>query len=310
MPDTDTCMIKRELLLRIEEKMALLHSMRPLPADVIRNLREELIVMHTYHSNAIEGNTLTLSETQLIVQRGLTIGGKSLQEHLEATNNAKAFELIETLAKDKAEINHVTIQSVHEVVTKSILEESGKYRMKNVRISSAIHTPPDWTKIVNQIDRLLSDVRNSKLHPIETAACFHHRFVEIHPFVDGNGRVARLLTNLYLFCHEYPAIVLKKEDRITYYHCLKAADSGDLTPLTNFIAKAVDESLTRSLSVYGGYDDLLPLGVLAKNTPYSQEYLSLRARQGVLDAMKIGKRWHTSRRALDTYLELHGKRNP
>lgn len=309
MPDTDTPLIPAELLVRIEEKMERLNAMRPLSADVIGKLNEELMLMHTYHSNAIEGNTLTLSETQLIVTEGLTIGGKSLQEHLEATNNAKAFGLIETLAKNKTQIDHVAIQRIHEVVTKAILEDSGKYRRKNVRIAGAIKTPPDWAKIVKLIDQLVFDVQNSKLHPIETAAFLHHRFVEIHPFIDGNGRVARLLTNLYLIGRNYPVIVLKKEDRKKYYQYLQSADSGNLSPFSNFIAKAVDESLTVYLSVYGGYDELIPLGVIAQNTPYSQEYLSLRARQGVLDAVKIKKTWHTSRRALDKYLALHGKQD-
>jgi len=100
---------------------------------------------------------------------------------------------------------------------------------------------------------------------------------------------------------------VKKEDRKKYYQCLQSADSGNISPFSNLIAKAVDESLTVYLSVYGGYDELIPLGVIAQNTLYSQEYLSLRARQGVLDAVKVKKTWHTSRRALEKYLTLHGK---
>lgn len=138
MPDTDTKLIKPELLLRIEEKMTRLNSMRPLQADVVQKLNEEIMLMHTYHSNAIEGNTLTLSETKLVLREGLTIGGKSLQEHLEATNNAKAFGLMEEPAKNKPEINHVTIQLIYDVVTKGIIKNSGKYRSKNVRISVAM----------------------------------------------------------------------------------------------------------------------------------------------------------------------------
>ena len=309
MSDTDTCLIKPELLLRIEEKMTRLNSMRPLSADVVEKLNEEIMLMHTYHSNAIEGNTLTLSETKLILNEGLTIGGKSLREHLEATNNAKAFGLMEELAENKAEIDHVTIQLIHDVVTKGIIESSGKYRRKNVRISGAMKTPPDWSKIVKLTDRLISDVKNSKMHPIETAAFLHHRFAEIHPFIDGNGRVARLLTNLYLIRENYPVIVLKKEERKKYYKYLKAADSGDLSHFLNFIARAVDESLSLYLSVSGGDDELVPLGIISDNTPYSQEYLSLRARQGVLDAVKIGKRWYTSGRAVRDYISSHGKRD-
>ena len=191
-------------------------------------------------------------------------------------------------------------------VTAGILEESGKYRSKNVRITGAVKTPPDWSKIVKLMDELIEKLSGSKTHPVETAAYLHHRFVHIHPFIDGNGRVARLLTNLYLIALGYPAIVLKTEARGKYYKFLRAADAGNLGTFANFIAKAVDESLTMYLSIYGGIDELLPLKELAKGTPYSQEYLSLRARQGILDAVKTGKSWYSSKRAVEEYLSEHG----
>ena len=306
MSDTDSSFIQERLLNRIEEKMRRLNVLRPLPSDAVKRLHDEIRLLHTYHSNAIEGNTLTLSETKLVLDEGTTIGGKSLREHLEATNNAKAFDLIEDIAKKKKPIDHVTIQQIHGVVTAGILEESGKYRSTNVRITGAVKTPPDWSKIVKLMDGLIENISESKTHQIETAAYLHHRFVEIHPFIDGNGRVARLLTNLYLITLGYPPIVLKTEERGKYYKFLRAADAGNLSTFANFIAKAVDESLTMYLSIYGGIDELLPLKELAKGTPYSQEYLSLRARQGILDAVKTGKAWYSSKRALGEYLSEHG----
>ena len=309
MHDTDTSLIQKKILARVDEKMNRLNSMRPLPADAIGRLHEEMKLMHTYHSNAIEGNTLTFSETKIVLEEGLTIGGKTLQEHLEATNNAKAFDLIEDLAEKRKPIDHVTIQQIHEVVTKSLLDDAGRYRTKNVRITGAVKTPPDWSKIVKLIDELIKNVVESKTHPIETAAFLHHRFVEIHPFTDGNGRVARLLTNLYLISRNYPLIVLKKEDRNKYYKYLRSADSGNLSPFANFITKAVDESLTLYLSIFGGPDELIPLRELAPETPYSQDYLSLRARQGILDAVKIGNKWHTSRHSIEQYLSEHGEKS-
>ncbi|MBN1133646.1 MAG: Fic family protein [Methanosarcinaceae archaeon] len=308
MYDTDTSLIQEEFLLHVDDKMNRLNSMRPLPADAIGRLHEEMKLMHTYHSNAIEGNTLTLAETKIVLEEGLTIGGKSLQEHLEATNNAKAFDLIEDLAEKRTPVDHVTIQQIHEIVTKGILEDAGNYRTKNVRITGAVKTPPDWSKIVKLMDELIKNLVESKRHPIETAAFLHHRFVEIHPFTDGNGRVARLLTNLYLISRNYPLIVLKKEDRNKYYKYLRAADSGNLGPFANFVTKAVDESLTLYLSIFGGPDELIPLRELAPETPYSQDYLSLRARQGLLDAVKIGNKWHTSRRSIEQYLSEHGEK--
>ena len=306
MSDTDSELIHRKLLTRIEDKMRRLNSLRPLSADAVKRLHDEMRLLHTYHSNAIEGNTLTLSETKLVLEEGTTIGGKSLREHLEATNNAKAFDLIENIAKKKKTIDHVTIQQIHEVVTAGILEEAGKYRSTNVRITGAVKTPPDWSKIVKLMDGLTEKLLESRTHPIEIAAYLHHGFVEIHPFIDGNGRVARLLTNLYLTALGYPPIVLKTEERGKYYRFLRAADAGNLRTFANFIAKAVDESLTMYLSIYGGIDELLPLKELAKGTPYSQEYLSLRARQGILDAVKTGKSWYSSKRAVEEYISEHG----
>ena len=155
------------------------------------------------------------------------------------------------------------------------------------------------------MDSLFTKVTKMKKHHVIVASYLHHRFVEIHPFTDGNGRMARLLTNLFLMKFGYPPIVLKKEDSKKYYSYLAKADQGNLGPLTNFIGKAVDESLTIYLAMEGGKDELLPLKVLAKNSPYSQEYLSLRARQGILDAVKIVNVWHSTPGVLDEYIEKH-----
>jgi len=140
------------------------------------------------------------------------------------------------------------------------------------------------------------------MHPVETVAFLHHGFVEIHPFTDGNGRVARLLANLYLIANGYPPVVIRTEDRGKYYKCLRSGDAGDLMPFAGFIAKSVDESLTLYLSIIGGADELVPLKELARWVPYSQEYLSLLARRGVLDAVKIGRVWHSSRQAVERYV--------
>ncbi|MDW7776430.1 MAG: Fic family protein [Methanosarcinales archaeon] len=302
MPDTDTCVIHEKLLSRILEKKNKLDSIRPLPGDSLKKLNEEMRLLHTYHSNAIEGNTLTLSETKLVLEEGITVGGKSLREHLETTNNAKAFDYIEKIVGKKKKIDHITIQKIHEIVNAGILEEAGRYRTKNVRITGAKKTPPDWSKVVQLMDVLIENIEKSEKNPIETSAFLHHRFVEIHPFIDGNGRVARLLTNLYLIGLGYSPIVIKTEDRTKYYRYLKAADSGNPGPFANFIAKAIDESFTLLLSIFGEEEELIPLKELAHETPYSQEYLSLRARQGALDAVKLGKKWFSSKRAVKEYI--------
>ncbi|MEA1957192.1 MAG: Fic family protein [Euryarchaeota archaeon] len=312
MSDTDT-LIRSDLLEKIQRKKEHLDAHSPLPESAVRKLRDELRLLHTYHSNAIEGNTLTLQETKLVLEEGITIGGKSVREHLEATNLAEAYDLIEAIAKEKREIDHTTIQRIHEVVVRGIKVDAGKYRVNNVRITGATKTPPDFSKVTRMIDDLIVFLnlqdKEKKEHPVKTAAFMHHKLVEIHPFTDGNGRVARLLTNLFLVKEGYPPIVLRKEERGKYYRFLRLADGGNLKPFANFIAKSVDESLTLYLAIFGGADELISLAELAKvkECPYSQEYLGLRARQGFLDAVKIGRKWFSTKRALIDYIREHAK---
>jgi len=161
-------------------------------------------VLHTCHSNAIEGNTLTLSETKRVLSTGITIGGKTLREHLETTNNAQGYDLIVRLAREQAPITHITIQQVHEVVTRGILLYAGCYRTHNVRITGAVRSPPDGKKIIPEMDRLIQEIAQHDRPVIEMTAYLHHRFVLIHPFTDGNGRVARLSGNLYLIRNGFP----------------------------------------------------------------------------------------------------------
>lgn len=297
---TDTDIINRQLLQRIEAKKKRLDTQRPLPKDALKRLQDDMRLQHTYHSNAIEGNTLTLSETKLVIEEGIATGGKPLKDYLEVKNTATAYERLEELAHGKG-IIHETVQRIHEMLTRGILEDAGRYRTKNVRITGAVKTPPGYQKLGQLMDDLLKIIDKATTHPVETSALLHHRFVEIHPFIDGNGRTARLLQNLYLMSHGYPPINLRKEDQMKYYKHLRTADKGNLGPFANFIAKAVDESLIHYLSIFGGEDELMPLKELSKTSPYSQEYLSLRARQGKLAAVKIDKVWHASKRALKEY---------
>jgi len=304
MPDTDI-FINKKLFERLDRKKERLDAKRPLPEDALRKLREEMKLVHTYHSNAIEGNTLSLRETEIVIKEGITIGGRSLAEHLEATGNAQAFDRVEELAQSPSTIDHAAVLELHEMATRGLLADSGKYRTQNVRIVGAKKTPPDFLKIPAQMDSLFAELARMEEHRVIVASYLHHRFVEIHPFADGNGRVARLLTNLFLMKYRHPPVVLKKEDRKKYHSCLAKADLNNLGPLANFIGKAVDGSLTIYLATFGGKDELLPLRELAKASPYSQEYLSLRSRQGILDAVKIGRVWHSTPKILDEYIEKH-----
>ena len=291
------------LLKRIEEKKQRLDTLRPLPHDAVQKLLEDVRLRHTYHSDAIEGNTLTLQETKLVLEEGITIGGKPLKDHVEARNDAEAFDLMVELVHAKKPISQEIIQALHEIVTQGLLKDSGKYRTENVRITGSKTTPPQYSKIVQRMEDYVCTINQVPLHPIKKATFIHHELVLIHPFLDGNGRVARLLTNLYLMQQGYPPIVLKKEDRRKYYQVLQRADTGTVSPFVMFIARAVHEALMYYLSSFVEDERLLSLHELAAFSPYSQEYLSLRARQGKLDAVKLENIWYASKRALKEYLK-------
>ncbi len=302
MKKADTDMVIDDSLLRsIEEKKHRLDQYRPLKKDLVEKLLEDIRLRHTYHSNAIEGNTLTLQETKIVLEEGLTVRGKPLKDHIEAKNDAEAFDLMVNLVRRKEKITQETIQRLHETLMKGLIEKPGIYRRENIRITGSPISPPSYTKIIKLMDEYIKNIEEIDIHPIKKAAYVHYEFVRIHPFIDGNGRLARLLTNLYLMQQGYPPIILRREDRKKYYDTLRKADQGDLSPFTNFIAKAVNEALMYYLSVLDEDDKLLPLRELARFSSYSQEYLSLRARQGKLDAVKIDGIWYSSKRALREY---------
>lgn len=304
MNNADTDIVIIESLLRIiAEKKQRLDSLRPLPKDAVQKLLGDLRIRHTYHSDAIEGNTLTLQETKLVLDEGITIGGKPLKDHIEARNDADAFDFIIQLVQQKKPFSQDSIQQIHELVTKGLLKDAGKYRTGNVRITGSPITPPSYTKIIRLMDDYIHTIKTLQLHPLKKAAFIHHQLVWIHPFFDGNGRVARLATNLFFMQQGYPPVVLKQEQRKIYYHVLRQADKGNLSPFAEFISKAMNESLQLYLSVFIDDEHLIPLKDLAQHSPYSQEYLSLRARQGKLDAVKLEQIWYSSNRALEEYIK-------
>jgi len=298
--DTDI-KINDSLLNKIEKKKKKLDSLRPLPKDAVKRIIEDIRLRHTYHSDAIEGNTLTLQETKLVLEEGVTIGGKPLKDHIEARNDAEAFDLMIELVKSKKKISQEIIQQIHEFVMKGILTNPGHYRTENVRITGAKIRPPSYLKIVKLMDEYIQNIDKLKLGTIKKAVFIHHEFVRIHPFIDGNGRVARLLTNFFLMNKGYPPIIIQKEDRKKYYRALNKADHEDLSDFATFIARSVNESIQCYLSSFIDEEQLLTLSELSKESDYSQEYLSLRARQGKLDAVKIENIWYSSKRALKDY---------
>ncbi|WP_051235872.1 Fic family protein [Paenibacillus pinihumi] len=222
-----------------------------MPPAAVRNLEQVYRVEWTYNSNAIEGNTLTLLETKLVLEEGLTIGGKKLREHFEVINHSEAISFIEDMISSNTELTEYMIKSVHHLVLKNIDDENaGRYRMINVMISGSRHIPPNFAIVSEKMEQLMTwyQAHKDQLHPVELAAEFLFRFVYIHPFADGNGRTARLLMNLVLMQHGYPPPILKAADtdRLTYYEALEEASlHGNVNPFIAFIGDAVVESLRR-----------------------------------------------------------------
>ena len=206
----------------IDDLKAKLDQHRPLSPAIVKNLHEDLILRWTYHSNAIEGNTLTLLETKVVLE-GITVGGKALREHFEAINHRDAILYVEDIIKKNEPFSEWQIRNIHQLILKNIdNENAGRYRQQNVLISSATTNPPDYTllndKMAQFIDWYNTDAH--KLHPLERAAKVHAEFVGIHPFIDGNGRTSRLLMNLELLKTGYPPSVITVDHRLAYYEAL------------------------------------------------------------------------------------------
>ena len=230
-----------------------LDSFRPLNPQIIKNLYETFILDLTYNSNAIEGNTLTLQETKIVLE-GITIGGKTLREHFEAINHKEALLYIENLIKSD-ELLELDIKQIHSLILKNIDDENkGKYRDVNVLISGAKHIPPESFEVSVLMKDLVDWYNNNSqtLHPIELASKLHIDFVKIHPFIDGNGRTARVLLNLVLLKKGYPFVIIKKEDRLDYYKALDIAHTtGDYKLFYELIIKCLKKSFERYFFVLG-----------------------------------------------------------
>ncbi len=236
----------------IDAKLAQLNKMRPLAPTTLKTLEENNILNWTYNSNAIEGNTLTLRETKVVLE-GITIGGKSVREHLEVINHREAILFLEELIKDKVAMSEWYIKSIHSLILKEIdSENAGKYRLANVQISGASLTPPDYLKVPEAMANLMMRYAHwDKYHPLIKAALLHGEFVFIHPFVDGNGRTARLLMNFEAMQKGYLPIIIKTNARAKYYEALdKAMVTHDYTDFVKLIASEEDKILDQYLKMF------------------------------------------------------------
>ncbi|GGE24820.1 Fic family protein [Psychroflexus planctonicus] len=293
---------------RLYEKKALLHEARPLPKIALQKIQEALSVEWTYNSNSIEGNTLTLQETQLVLQEGITIKGKSLREHFEAKNHELALQHLYKLIKSDYILNASDILDLHRYVLRSIEEDyAGRLRTGGVRISGANFVPPNARKVPDLLDELIQFVLENplQLNDIELATVFHHKFVWIHPFFDGNGRTVRLAMNLLLLKVGFTPAIILSTDRKKYYTALNAANKGNYHNLSLLMVQALE----RTMNIYiGSLPDndmgFMEISNLVKeeSLPYGQEYISLLARQGKIDAYKEGRNWLTTKDAVMEYI--------
>lgn len=225
---------------------------RPFSKGLSSSLKEKLIVEWTYNSNAIEGNTLTLSETKVVLE-GITIGGKSIVEHLEAINHREAILFVEDLIANKEPLSEWNIKNIHALILKEIdNRNAGKYRTENVVISGARHIPPKHYEVRDLMQKLIAEYQNEwgRFHPVARATLIHGEFVKIHPFIDGNGRTSRLLLNFELMKNGYPPIIIKNEERVRYYDVLDLAHTTmNYKPFIELISKLMIESEKLWLSV-------------------------------------------------------------
>jgi Fic family protein len=291
---------------RLQEKQAALSARRPLSPATLRLIHADLQVRLTFHSNAIEGNTLSLRETQLVIEHGLTIGGHTLAEHLEATNHAEAVRALLAMSDADMPLTRGIILRLHRIVMDRLLDEAGLWRNGAVSIRGSALQPPPAAQVPGLMDEWLAwlDGPGLAYGPVERAAIAHHGFVAVHPFRDGNGRTGRLLLNLLLLRSGFPPALLLQEWRLGYLEALSQADRGRYAPLLNLIGRAVEIGLDLYLEACDAtppQEDLLPLRDLAAGTALSAEYLALLIRKGRLAGVKRDGRWHSTRAALERY---------
>lgn len=240
-----------DIMKEVDIKKVKLNGMRPLTSGEIQRLRDEFMVEFTYNSNAIEGNTLTLKETAMVLE-GMTIDRKPLKDHLEAVGHRDAFLYIEEIAQNKTKLRDTEIKAIHSLVLINRPEDRGIYRRIPVTIAGAYTEPVQPYLIEPKLTELLAEneKRKKTMHPIERIARFHLEFEGIHPFIDGNGRTGRLILNFELIRNGYPPINVKFADRKRYYEAFDAYyRDNNADNMVLLVAEYVNERLERYLDI-------------------------------------------------------------
>ncbi|MDI9261041.1 Fic family protein [Alicyclobacillus sendaiensis] len=241
-----------DVLYRIDVKKNILDTARPLPPASVKSLIEDFRIRYTHETTAIEGNTLTLRETQAVLEHGITIRGKPLREHLEVTNAYDTLKWLEQKVQSREPVSERLILELHRMLMNGILkEEAGFYRRVPVFIQGASHVPQNWRKVPHEMEKFEAWVKEAETntHPVVLAAQAHIRLAQIHPFIDGNGRTCRLLVNYILMTHGYPPALYQVEKRAEYLKALEEADHGNEEPFIYVTAEATEWTLDRYLSI-------------------------------------------------------------
>ena len=216
----------------------------------ISSYEKDFELIYTHNSTAIEGNTLTLMETKVVLEDGISIGGKELREIYEIVNHKKAYHYVKKCIEKEKQLDEKIVKDIHAFLTENIIV-GGIYRNQEVRISGAGHTPPAGDNMYIQIKNFYADLewKRKELNPIELAAWTHAEFVRIHPFIDGNGRTSRLIMNYQLMINGFLPVSIAKENRLEYYNTLEEyAVNGNLEQFLELIATLEEEQLDTYIS--------------------------------------------------------------
>jgi Fic family protein len=289
----------QRLLTTLSAKKARLDAHRPLPPEIAHNLDDWFRIELTYSSNAIEGNTLTRQETALVVEKNLTVEGKTVKEHLEATGHAEAYDFVKPLAaRNRNQIGASDLLDIHRIILQKIdFANAGRYRTVAVRIAGSTTTLPNATKVPDLMREYFTWLHTAyHAHIALLAAEAHYRLVRIHPFVDGNGRAARLLMNVLLMQAGYPQAIIRPEERRRYIQAIETANStGNVDDFSVLIAEAINRSLDVYLEALepptsvpeivepSPADTLLKIGELAEATGERIHTLRFWTKQGLLE---------------------------
>lgn len=244
----------KDILKKIDSIKAKIDAHRPMDSYMVKQLREYFRIGMTYTSNALEGNSLTETETKIVIEDGITIGGKPVKDHLEALGHSEAYDLLFTLTKDK-DITEANIKELHRLFYYRInASQAGKYRKQKVIITGTDFIPPAPDKIPALMKALIDNIpgKRKENHPVEFAAILHRELVTIHPFIDGNGRAGRLLMNLVLLQAGYPVAIIPPVLRREYLDTLNKTHKGDNKPFNKFIAGVCYESAKEYLRLLEG----------------------------------------------------------